>query len=313
VNYMSEGLFEKKIDQHIMPKITYPRPCPTCGKEFRVRSTFSCDKKECDTFKHRYQCPLCPLSFSFLCNKQWHVRQQHSKTPERFPCTFCGKVFTRRQNLKDHMETLHGEGRARFHCWYCDATFAWKKNCQKHMRVVHGRVCREQDANLKIHLQHLSESDEFQHEWVFVESRPVQPGEHIICNCGQPEITSYFFIENKINGNRTIVGSTCIRNIDPKVGAVIAYFKHIMERGVCGEYKGQDNEGLHRFQVKSNTVLVQRLFAVEHLNPQVSQTESGKWEVSVMFSTPVTLLEGDMYFLRLKAKFRQGQLTFTAM
>ena len=296
-----------------MPKVTYPRPCTTCGKELRGPSTFSRHKKQCGTLKHRFQCPLCPLSFSQSQDKHRHVRQQHSKTPDRFPCTFCGKVFTSKQSWKLHLETVHVEEKPRFQCRYCNAVFSWKTNRQNHMRDVHGRVCREQDANLQIHLQHLSEGDEIQNEWMFVESRPIEPGEHNICNCGQTEISSYFFVENKINDNRTFVGSDCIRNIDPRVGAVIAYFKHILEKGMHGEYKGQGSRGLQRFQVESNTVLVQRMFAVQHLNPQVIKTEAGKWEVLVKNSGPVMLMEGHKYFLKLKAKYRQGQLTFTAL
>jgi len=181
------------------------------------------------------------------------------------------------------------------------------------MRRVHGRICREQEANLQIHLQHLSEEKEFQGEWMFVESRPVQPGEHNICPCGQKDISSYFFLENKINGNRTFVGSTCKRNIDPRVGAVIAYFNHILEKGVHGQYKGQDSEDQQRFEVRPNTVLVQRLFAVQQLNPQVTKNTEDKWEVAVKYSKPVTLMEGHMYFLLLKAKYCHGQLTFTAL
>ena len=62
---------------------------------------------------------------------------------------------------------------------------------------------------------------------MFVESRPIEADEHNICPCGQTSIQAYFFVENKINGNLTFVGSMCIENIDPKVGVVIAYFKHI--------------------------------------------------------------------------------------
>ena len=41
------------------------------------------------------------------------------------------------------------------------------------MRRVHGRNCREQEVNLQLHLQHLSEETDFKNEWMFVESRPV--------------------------------------------------------------------------------------------------------------------------------------------
>ena len=98
------------------------------------------------------------------------------------------------------------------------------------MRRVLGRICREQDMNLQLHLQHLSEEVDLQDEWMFVESRPIQSGAHNVCPCGQTPIHSFFFLENKINGNRTFVGSECIRNIDPKAAAVIGYFKHSGKR-----------------------------------------------------------------------------------
>ena len=85
------------------------------------------------------------------------------------------------------------------------------------MRKVHGRICREQEINLFLDLQHLSEEPDCKDEWMFVESRPLETDEHNICPCGQIDIKAYFFLENKINGNRTFVGSTCIENIDPRV------------------------------------------------------------------------------------------------
>ena len=87
-----------------------------------------------------------------------------------------------------------------------------------------------------------------------MESRPIEPGNYDICPCGQTEIKSYFFLENKYNGNRTFVGSDCIRNIDPRVTTVIRYFNHILENPVRGEYKGQDNSDLQRFEVNPKTL-----------------------------------------------------------
>jgi len=181
------------------------------------------------------------------------------------------------------------------------------------MRHVHGRVCREQEANLQIHLQHLSESDEFQEEWELVEARPIQPGEHNICLCGQTGLQVYFFVENKINGNRTFVGFTCIRRIDPEAESLADYFKHILKDNMYGIYKGQDSHGLHRLEVESNTVLVQGLPLVQHLNPQVNKNSEDEWEVAVKYSKPALLRAGQTYFLRLKMAIKHGQLTFKAL
>ena len=189
-----------------MPKITYPRPCPTCGTELN-RGHFFRHKKRCETFEHQVQCPQCPLTFGRKDTMQYHVRQQHSNNPLSFSCTICGTELTSAKNLRLHVKTVRAFQKPCFDCWYCNATFTWKISRQRHMRCVHGRICREQEVNLKLHLQHLSEEDDFQNEWKFVESRPIQPGEHNVCTCSQTPIKSYFFIENKFTGNHTFAGS----------------------------------------------------------------------------------------------------------
>ena len=219
-----------------MPKVTYPRPCPTCGKELS-KGQFFHHKKHCGTTENRYQCPHCPLSFSEKHHMQWHIQQQHSNTPQRFTCPKCHQAFTRKQNMTVHLETVCAEVKSCYKCWYCNASFTRQGNRQTHMRKVHGRICREQDINLFLHLQHLSEEEDFQGEWMFVESRPIEADEHNICPCGQKGIQAYFFLENKINGNRTFVGSSCIENIDPCVSKVIVYFEYILTHPIEGTYQ----------------------------------------------------------------------------
>ena len=192
-----------------MPKVTYPRPCPTCGKEIN-KSMFFHHKKQCGTTENRFLCLYCPLSFSQKENMQRHVQQQHSKTPLRFTCPECNRVFTSKQSMKLHLETVCAEVKPCFRCFFCNASFTRQDCRQRHMRTVHGRICREHDINLLLHLQHLSEEQHCKNEWMFVESRPIEEKEHKICPCGQTKIQAYFFLENKINGNRTFVGSTCI-------------------------------------------------------------------------------------------------------
>lgn len=182
------------------------------------------------------------------------------------------------------------------------------------MRNVHGCVCREQDINLLLHLQHLSEEPCCKDEWMFIESRPIEVGEHHICPCGQTTIHSYFFLENKINGNRTFVGSTCIEKIDPRVGEVIAYFQHILCHPIHGSYVGDDHHGLQTFTVMPNTTLGKGAdTVVKYLNPQVIKTEDGTSQVLVKYPKPETLVQGQTYELRLNAKYVGGLLTFTAL
>ena len=215
--------------------------------------------------------------------------------------------------MKLHLETMCAEVKPSYHCWYCNASFTRHSNRQRHMRKVHGRVCREQDINLFLHLQHLSEEPDCKDEWMFVESRPIEDDEHDICPCGQIDIQAYFFLENKINGNRTFVGSACIKNIDPRVGKVIAYFRYILIYPIQGTYQGENVEGLQKFTVNANTVLVRGTDVVKHLNPQIIKNLEGNWQVLVKYSRPETLIQGQTYDLRLKAKYVRGQLTFTAL
>ena len=244
---------------------------------------------------------------------QGHIQRQHSETPQRFTCPECDKTFARKENMKLHLETVCAEVKPSCHCWYCNASFTRHSNRQKHMRNFHGRVCREQEINLFLHLQHLSEEPDCKDEWMFVESRPIEDDEPKICPCGQTHIKSYFFLENKINGNRTFVGSNCIENIDPRVGKVIAYFSYILLHPIQGIYQGDNDEGLQKFTVNSNTVLVNGSKIVTHLQPQIVKNGDDQDEVWVKYPRSETLIEEQSYDLRLKAKYVRGQLTFTAL
>ena len=215
--------------------------------------------------------------------------------------------------MKLHLETVCAEVKPCYKCLHCNASFTRQDNQQRHMRKVHGRICGEQDINLFLHLQHLSEEEDFQGEWMFVESRPIEANKHKICPRGQTGIQAYFFLENKINGNRTFVGSKCIESIKPRVGKVIAYFDHILKEDIQGTYQGENDEGLQKFIVTSNTVLAKGSEVVKHLNPQVTKNLENKHEVLVKYPKQETSIVGQSYPLKLKAKYVRGQLTFTAL
>ena len=255
------------------------------------------------------------MSFTQSGNKLRHIRQQHSNNPSCFTCPECSEGFTSKENMKLHLETVCAEVKPSFKCLFCSASYTRNKDRQSHMRKVHGRICRDEDINLLLHLQHLSEESDCKDEWVFVESRPVEVGEHNICPCGQTGIKNYFFLENRLNGNRTYVGSACIGNIDPRVGKVISYFQHILSNlPIRGTYEGNAGKGLQAFSVGQNTKLVTGAEGdVKYLNPQVTKSEDGKGKVLVKYLKPDTLMQGQSYALRLKAKYVQGRLTFTAV
>ena len=109
------------------------------------------------------------------------------------------------------------------------------------------------------------------------------------------------------------MGSTCIENIDPCVSKVIAYFEYILKKDIHGTYQGENDEGLQRFTVMPNTVLIRGTDVVKHLNPQVTKNLEGNWQVLVKYPRSETLIQGQTYDLRLKAKYVRGQLTYTAL
>lgn len=296
-----------------MPKITYPRPCPKCGK-ICSRTSFWRHKKQCGTTKNRYQCPHCHLSFAQSGDRQLHITQQHSMNPRRFTCPKCDQEFSRKQNMQLHLATVCAEVKPSYLCVFCGARFTRDTNRQTHMRRVHALGYDEEDVNLLLHLQQLSEESDCKNEWQFVESRPIEKGEPKICPCGQTTIQNYYFLENKINGNRTFVGSTCIENVDHEAGKVIGYFEYILEHPVKGTFIESVRDELQKFAVRSNTVLVKGAAnTVQHLNPPVTLTKEGKGEVIVKYSKPATLEQGKDYKLKLKAKYVKGQLTFIAV
>ena len=62
-----------------------------------------------------------------------------------------------------------------------------------------------------------------------------------------------------------------------------------------------------------NTVLVRDSGVVKQLNPQITKTLENKHEVLMKYPKQETLIQGQAYDLRLKAKYVRGQLTFTGL
>ena len=294
-----------------MPKITYPRPCPTCGKPLS-KAQFGYHKRVCSG--HRYQCTQCSLSFATKSGLQRHVQQQHSPNPPRFWCPLCDQGFTSKHNRNLHVQTVCSLVKPSFYCEDCPAKFARKSNRQAHMRAAHGRICREQEKNLLLHLQPLSQNPDCRDEWMFVESRPIEPGEPRICPCGQTGISAYYFMNNEKNNNQTFVGSTCMEHIDPTRGRVVAYFHRLLQHPTRGTYRGVDGEGWHLFQVRSNTTLIQGTFHddVKTYNAPIV-LQDGKYYVKVKYPIATSPREGHQYLLRLKANYERGRTVLTVV
>ena len=100
--------------------------------------------------------------------------------------------------MKLHWESMCSEVKSCYNCVFCNASFTRRDSWQRQLRRVHRRICGEQDINVFLHLQHLSEEEDFQNEWMFVESRPIEANEHKICPCGQTGIQAYFFVKTRL-------------------------------------------------------------------------------------------------------------------
>ena len=296
-----------------MPKITYPRPCPTCGKPLS-KTQFYRHKQLCSG--QRYFCTQCSLSFADKRGLQNHEEQQHSPNPPRFYCPKCNQGFTTKRNRNLHLQTVRHDHEVLvkpcFPCVQCDASFTRKSNLQAHERYVHGRIRRAYEMNLRLHLQKVGFNDDGERQWRFVESRRIRPGEARVCPCGQTGISNKYFFEHVETTKETFVGSTCIHHVDKDFGRVIGYFERLLAYSTRGIYRGVDEAGLHKFQVQSNTTLVLGALNVVHTyNPPVERNQDGTWQVKVNPPIGTLLRPGHPYRLWLKAKYEQGHLVFT--
>lgn len=295
-----------------MPKITYPRPCPTCGKPLS-KTQFHYHKKVCSG--HRYHCKQCERSFSQTSSLRHHVEQQHSLNPPRFYCPKCGQGFARKHNRDLHLQTVEHDNevlvKPQFHCVECSASFTRKCNLQSHERYVHKRIRRPYEMNLRLHLQKLCHNHDGEWPWMFVKSRRVRPGEPRVCPCGQTGIRHKYYFKIANTSITSFVGSTCILNVDRQFGRIIAYFERVLTRPTRGIYHSMDREGLHWFQVNSTTTLVLGALQIVHkYNPPVVRHD-GKWYVKVMGPAGTLLRPDRPYQLWLKADYEQEHLLFT--
>src|SRR6266850_5916309 len=55
----------------------------------------------------RYQCPLCPHTFSCKTNLTTHVCTHDKSRPCRFPCPYCEHRTDRRNDLDSHIISRH--------------------------------------------------------------------------------------------------------------------------------------------------------------------------------------------------------------
>src|SRR6267142_6651942 len=64
----------------------------------------------------RFQCPLCPCTFSRQTNLSTHVRTHDKSHPRRFPCPYCKHRTDRHNDLESHIISCHQVTRTQEEC-----------------------------------------------------------------------------------------------------------------------------------------------------------------------------------------------------
>lgn len=99
----------------------------------------------------RFQCPLCPKSFTRNFNRTAHMASHLNL--KRFECARCGVSFSRRQDMSRHEAAQHGE--AKYVCrglftrhedsaeiaWGCGRSFKRPDALRAHYQTEVGRLC----------------------------------------------------------------------------------------------------------------------------------------------------------------------------
>lgn len=134
--------------------------CPYCTNRF---STFGLRLQHLSDVhnitRRRYNCNLCPKTFSLSHHRSAHVRQEHLQERNHV-CSECGKSFFSSSRLKEH--TLSHTGEKNFKCDVCLKFFHRKFALSEHMKIhnnVKNHVCPicdkafTQKCTLKGHLK----------------------------------------------------------------------------------------------------------------------------------------------------------------
>ncbi|KAF4521394.1 hypothetical protein B566_EDAN018152 [Ephemera danica] len=100
--------------------------CRFCNAKFKMTGTRNGDSVvSTGNNKQRYQCRLCPKSYSFRSALTSHWNNCHGKDAQPMLCNFCNRFYKNRNRLVEHMRLIH-TGRdvvcgVRYSCGYADS------------------------------------------------------------------------------------------------------------------------------------------------------------------------------------------------
>lgn len=109
-------------------------PCPTCGKDFKQKSTML-QHKRIHNDARPFGCTECGKRFRQQSHLSQHLRIHTNEKP--FACPYCASCFRQRAILNQHVRIHSGE--RPFKCDYCQRGFHQKTLLSQHRRTHQGR------------------------------------------------------------------------------------------------------------------------------------------------------------------------------
>ncbi|QQP36703.1 Uncharacterized protein FKW44_021877 [Caligus rogercresseyi] len=111
--------------------------CPTCGKDFRQRTSLNNHVRTVHNKIKDYQCLICQKTFGQKTTLSNHIKNVHEKRKDQL-CPICHRSFGQLTTLNNHIKSIHEKIRA-YGCVYCLKTFGQKANLQTHIKNVHAK------------------------------------------------------------------------------------------------------------------------------------------------------------------------------
>ena len=155
------------------------------------------------------------------------------------------------------------------------------------------------------HLKQLSVEKEDEcriyREWLFSQTEDSGEAAGSDCPCGKKGIRYLCYITNNTTRKQTFVGTTCVKFFDEDMKEVLKLTLGLISAGIAGKYKGSGNRGKQRFEIRGNSILVNkqsRLKALFTFIP-IYRKKNGKWEIQV-FTSELGLIEDRRYMIKIK-------------